>query len=186
MTIAFDVTGRAAPAGHTRQARHEAIAVLATGMGLMAIGIGTLALDTPHALNGMAGHSHAALLHVATPGEATASAPQRPSTVVKPVSCERLPNAPGKSLTTLTVEFSPNAHTPRHRHPGSVMTFVTRGQVRSQLAGGPAEIFGAGQSWFEPPGTIHLFAENASATEPAEILAIFVADDDCGPLTIFD
>jgi hypothetical protein len=27
---------------------------------------------------------------------------------------------------------------------------------------------------------------NASATEPAELLAIFVADDDCGPLTIFD
>jgi quercetin dioxygenase-like cupin family protein len=186
MTIALDVTRRAAAAGGTRRARHKAIAALATGVGLMAIGMGTFALHTREVVNGVASHSHAAILHVAAPGEATASAPQRPATVVKPVSCERLPNAPGKSLTTVTVEFPPNAHTPRHRHPGSVMAFVTKGQVRSQLTGGPAEIFGVGQSWFEPPGTIHLFAENASATEPAEILAIFVADSDCGPLTIFD
>jgi len=89
-------------------------------------------------------------------------------------------------LTTVTVEFAPNAHTPRHRHPGSVMAFVLTGRVRSQLGGGPVETFGPGQSWFEPPGTIHMFAENASATEPASILAIFVAEDDCGPLTIFD
>lgn len=41
-----------------------------------------------------------------------------------------------------------------------------------------------GQTWFEAPGAIHSFAENASATAPAELLAIFVAEDDCGPLTI--
>ncbi|MEI9431006.1 hypothetical protein [Mesorhizobium sp. Cs1299R1N3] len=33
---------------------------------------------------------------------------------------------------------------------------------------------------------IHLFAENASTTEPAELLATFIANDDCGPLTIPD
>ena len=50
----------------------------------------------------------------------------------------------------------------------------------------PEKTFVAGQSWFEPPGAIHLFAENASTTEPAQILATFVADDDCGLLTIPD
>jgi quercetin dioxygenase-like cupin family protein len=113
-------------------------------------------------------------------------AASRPATIVRPVSCERLPNVPGKSITTVVVEFPPNAFSPRHRHPGSVTAFVLKGKVRSQLDNGPAETFAVGQSWFEPPGTIHMFAENASATEPASLLATFVADDDCGPLTIFD
>ena len=39
-------------------------------------------------------------------------------------------------------------------------------------------------TWFEAPGAIHTFAENASATEPEELLAIFVAAIACGPLTI--
>lgn len=110
----------------------------------------------------------------------------RPATIVRPVSCERLPNVPGKSITTVVVDFPPGAYSPRHRHPGSVTAFVLKGKVRSQLDGGPAETFGIGQTWFEPPGTIHMFAENASTTEPASILATFVADDDCGPLTIFE
>jgi quercetin dioxygenase-like cupin family protein len=110
----------------------------------------------------------------------------RPGTTVKPLSCERLPNVPGKSITTALVEFPPNAYTPRHRHPGSVTAFVLKGTLRSQLEGSPAGTYTAGQTWFEPPGTVHLFAENASVTEPAELLAIFIADDDCGPLTIPD
>lgn len=110
----------------------------------------------------------------------------RPTTVVTPISCQKLPNVPGKSLTLALVDFPPGAYTPRHRHPGSVAAFVIKGTLRSQLEGGIAETFVAGQSWFEPPGAIHLFAENASTTEPAQILATFVADDDCGPLTVPD
>ncbi|MFE0755552.1 cupin domain-containing protein [Inquilinus sp. NPDC058860] len=108
----------------------------------------------------------------------------RPATVVRPLSCEALPNVPGKSITTATVDFPPGAYTPAHRHPGSVTAFVIAGAVRSQLAGEPPRTFGPGTTWFEPPGALHLFAENASATEPARILAVFVADDNCGPLVI--
>ena len=125
----------------------------------------------------MLGHVHAeAHAHAAPTG--------RPASVVKPVSCEALPNVPGKSITTVTVDYPPGAYTPAHRHPGSVTAYVTRGTVRSQLAGSPPQLYGPGTGWFEPPGALHLFAENASATEPAQILAIFVADDNCGPLVI--
>ena len=44
----------------------------------------------------------------------------RPATVVKPLSCERLADIPGKTITTAIVRFPPNAYTPAHRHPGSV------------------------------------------------------------------
>jgi quercetin dioxygenase-like cupin family protein len=122
--------------------------------------------------------------HIHAQAEAGATPGARPATVVKPLSCEALPNVPGKSITTVTVDFPPGAYTPAHRHPGSVTAFVIRGTVRSQLAGGPPQTFGPGTTWFEPPGALHLFAENASATEPAQILAVFVAGDNCGPLVI--
>ncbi|QPC91074.1 cupin domain-containing protein [Mesorhizobium sp. INR15] len=124
-------------------------------------------------------------MHMAM-ADAGSGAQARPKTVVTPISCERLPNVPGKSITTAIVAFPPNAYTSRHRHPGSVSAFVLKGTLRSQLEGGPVGTFAKGQTWFEPPGVIHLFAENASATEPAELLATFIADDDCGALTIPD
>ncbi|MPY75556.1 MAG: cupin domain-containing protein [Alphaproteobacteria bacterium] len=114
------------------------------------------------------------------------AAAARPTTVAKPVSCEKLPHVPGKSITTMVVEFPPNAYSPAHRHPGSVTAYVLKGKVRSQLGGGPAITYKTGETWFEPPGTLHQFAENPSATEPAALLATFVAEDDCGPLTVYE
>lgn len=129
-----------------------------------------------------AGLSHGAMQMASADSNAAA----RPRAVQHPVACERLPNVPGKSITTVLVEFPPDALTPRHRHPGSVTAYVLKGTLRSQLNDGPIETFGPGGTWFEPPGTIHSLVENASPTEPAEIMAIFVADSDCGALTIFD
>ena len=48
---------------------------------------------------------------------------------------------------------------------------------RENSATGPARVYKAGESFFEPPGSEHLVSENASATEPASLLAVFVADD---------
>jgi quercetin dioxygenase-like cupin family protein len=108
----------------------------------------------------------------------------RPATVVKPLSCEKLADLPGNAITTATVLFPPNAYTPAHRHPGSVTAYVIKGAIRSQLAGGPPITYTAGDTWFEPTGALHLFAENASTTETAELLVVFVANENCGPLVI--
>ncbi len=51
------------------------------------------------------------------------------------------------------------------------------GVIRSQLQDQPPIVYWAGESFFEPPGSVHLLAENMSATEPARILAVFVADE---------
>lgn len=110
----------------------------------------------------------------------------RPATTITPVSCQPLPHVPGKAITTVVVSFPPNALTPAHRHPGSVTAYVLKGAIRSQLASGDPVTYGTGGSWFEPPGVLHLFAENASATEPAEMLAVFVADQNCGPLVVYE
>jgi quercetin dioxygenase-like cupin family protein len=95
---------------------------------------------------------------------------------VEPIASYALPNVPGKRVTIVRVSYGPGGFTRAHRHAGSVTAYITRGEIRSQLAGGPVETFKVGQSFFEPPGATHLVSANASSTEPAELIAVFVAD----------
>jgi quercetin dioxygenase-like cupin family protein len=105
---------------------------------------------------------------------------------VTPVRSEKLPNAPGKSLTAVVVNYAPGGKSASHHHAGSVFAYVLSGSIRSEnSATGPARVYKAGENFFEPPGSEHLVSENASATEPASLLAIFVADDGA-QLTTFE
>jgi quercetin dioxygenase-like cupin family protein len=98
---------------------------------------------------------------------------------VKKVFASQLPNVPGSSLTAFVVDYAPGGKSPTHHHAGSVFAYVLSGAIRSQVStDGPAKIYRAGESFFEPPGSSHLVSENASQTEPASLLAVFVAPDD--------
>jgi quercetin dioxygenase-like cupin family protein len=96
---------------------------------------------------------------------------------VEPITSHALPNVPGKRVTIVRVFYGPGGFTRAHRHSGSVTAYITKGEIRSQLAGGPVETFKVGQSFFEPPGATHLVSANASNTEAAELIAVFVADE---------
>jgi quercetin dioxygenase-like cupin family protein len=97
----------------------------------------------------------------------------------KPVFATVLPNAPGKKLTVLQVAYQPGAKSASHEHAGSVFAYVLSGKIRSEVSTlGPAKVYEAGEGFFEAPGSVHKVSENASATEPASLLAIFVADED--------
>jgi quercetin dioxygenase-like cupin family protein len=89
-----------------------------------------------------------------------------------------LPNVPGKALTAVLVQYAPGQKSPVHHHAGSVFAYVVSGAIRSEnSATGAVKVYHAGEAFFEPPGSTHLVSENASATEPASLLAVFVADD---------
>jgi quercetin dioxygenase-like cupin family protein len=96
----------------------------------------------------------------------------------RPVFSEKLPNVPGKTLTGVLVQYAPGARSSSHAHAGSVYACVLSGNVRSEnSATGPAKVYSAGEGFFEPPGSMHTVSENASDSEPASLLAIFVADE---------
>jgi len=105
------------------------------------------------------------------------TASPRPRAVVRPVSSEALPNVKGKRITTVLVEFPPGGFSPPHHHGGSVTVYVLSGVIRSQLEGQVATVYRSGETFFEPTGVPHLLAEKVSTSEPATILAIFVADE---------
>ena len=97
-------------------------------------------------------------------------------------------NVPGKSLETVTVSYPPGGKSAAHHHAKSafIMAYVISGAIRSQLEGQPARVYHAGETWSEAPGAHHTVSENASATEPAELLAVFLLDTGDGPLTTDD
>ena len=97
-------------------------------------------------------------------------------------------NVPGKSLIGVTVSYPPGAKSGPHHHARSafIMAYVISGAIRSQVEGEPARVYHAGETWNESPGAHHTISENASATEPAELLAVFLVDAGDGPLTTDD
>jgi quercetin dioxygenase-like cupin family protein len=90
----------------------------------------------------------------------------------------QLPNCPGKSIKGVLVEYGPGGDSPGHTHPKSAFIYATvlEGAIRSQVNDGPVTTYTAGQSFSELPGDIHRVSANASQTEPAKLLAVFVLD----------
>ncbi len=99
-----------------------------------------------------------------------------------------LPNVPGKSMRAVLVEYQPGGTSSAHTHPKSAFIYATvlEGAIRSKVNDGPVTTYSAGQGFSEFPGDRHGVSENASATEPAKLLAVFVVDTDETELTTPD
>jgi len=89
-----------------------------------------------------------------------------------------LPNVAGKSMKGVLVEYGPGGSSPGHTHPRSAFIYATvlEGAIRSQVNDGPVRVYRAGESFAEMPGDHHGVSANASSTEPAKLLAVFVVD----------
>jgi quercetin dioxygenase-like cupin family protein len=96
---------------------------------------------------------------------------------IKPVFDLDLPNVAGKTFKVVEVSFAAGTKANAHRHGNAfVYAYVLSGSIRSQLAGEPAQIYHAGQSWFEPPGAHHILTQNLSRKKSARLLVVFVAN----------
>jgi quercetin dioxygenase-like cupin family protein len=119
---------------------------------------------------------------------ATPSIAQDKSEVVTPNFDQAIPGIPGKSLIAVTVDYAPGAASPSHTHAKSafIYAFVISGNIESQVNDGQKRIYHAGESFFELPGAHHVVSRNASSTEPAKLLAVFVVDTKDRALTTPD
>ena len=89
-----------------------------------------------------------------------------------------LPNVPGKSMKGVLVEYAPRGSSPAHTHPASAFIYATvlEGAIRSHVNHGPVRVYHAGENFAELPGDHHGVSANASDTEPAKLLAVFIVD----------
>ena len=127
------------------------------------------------------------LLVAALPfGSVLADAPKEKNAKVTLVYQHELPNVPGKSIKGVLVEYGPGGYSPGHTHAKSAFIYATvlEGAIRSQVNDGPVTIYTAGQNFSEMPGDRHAVSANASETEPAKLLAVFVVDTNEKELTL--
>lgn len=109
---------------------------------------------------------------------AHAQGPAEPQETVKQVFDRELPNIPGKALVALEVLYPPGGASPPHTHPKSafIYAYVLSGEIVSAVDDEKPRIYRAGEGWHEAPGARHRVSRNASRTEPAKLLAIFILD----------
>lgn len=83
----------------------------------------------------------------------------------------------GWSVTAVEVSYGPGESSPAHRHPGITIAYVLECEIRSKVGDGPEQTYAAGQMFLENPGELHAVSRNASATRPAKLLAVLLAEN---------
>ena len=107
---------------------------------------------------------------VAAAEQATSHAPTR-----RDVISQELPGEPRRDIILIEVTYPRETGSPPHLHANGVMAFVVSGTIVSKVGDGPEQMFHAGDAWWEPLDAIHRVSRNPSSTEPATLLAIYVA-----------
>jgi quercetin dioxygenase-like cupin family protein len=80
-------------------------------------------------------------------------------------------------LSVGEVIIAPGATGAMHRHPGPTSVYVLEGAVEIQLEGVPAQVYRAGDTFYEDPHQLHISTRNVSQTQPARILAFHLSHE---------
>ena len=80
------------------------------------------------------------------------------------------------TVTAVEVSYEPGESSAAHRHPGITIAYVLEGEIRSKVGDEPERTYAAGQMFLETPNQLHGVSANASATKPAKLLAVMLAE----------
>ena len=78
-------------------------------------------------------------------------------------------------VTVSYVDYPPGRVGQIHHHAGFVLAYVLEGAIVTKISGQEEKTYRVGEMFFEPPGSTHEVSNNASATQPAKLLAMIFA-----------
>ena len=110
-----------------------------------------------------------------SPVDAAQTAPTAPQA---PVFTRDLPavSLDGWEIRVSHVDYAPGRVGMPHQHGGFLFAYVLQGSVVAQVLGqgvsDEVRTYHTGEMFYEPIGSTHQVSKNASATEPARLLAI--------------
>jgi quercetin dioxygenase-like cupin family protein len=93
-----------------------------------------------------------------------------PAPTVNPLLTRALPDAPGKEVVMLTVEYPPGGSSPPHRHNANIFVYVLEGSLVMKVDGGKEVTLRQGETFYESPTDVHVVSRNASSSKPAKFL----------------
>ena len=88
------------------------------------------------------------------------------------------------SATVVEVTFEPGQEDSQHRHTGPVFCYVLEGEYEHALNDEPVKKYKAGDTFYEPSGSVHRVARNPSAKNKTRLLAVILHPRDTKEVTV--
>src|SRR5262245_25967934 len=88
------------------------------------------------------------------------------------------------SVTVREITFEPGQQDLSHRHIGPVFGYVLEGEYEHALNDEPIKTYKAGETFYEPTGSLHRVAQNPSNKNKTRLLAVIVHARDATIITI--
>jgi quercetin dioxygenase-like cupin family protein len=88
------------------------------------------------------------------------------------------------SATVLEVTFEPGQKDPPHRHAGPVFGYVLEGEYEHALGDEPVKTYKAGETFYEPSGSVHRVARNPSGKTKTRLLAVILHPREAREVTV--
>jgi quercetin dioxygenase-like cupin family protein len=90
----------------------------------------------------------------------------------------------GATVEVVTIE--PGQKDTAHRHVGPVFGYVLEGEYEHALDDEPIKTFKAGETFYEPSGSVHRVARNPSGKTSTRLLAVILHPRDVKQVTVRD
>ena len=88
------------------------------------------------------------------------------------------------SATMREVTFEPGQNDSPHRHAGPVFGYVLEGEYEHAMDDEPVKTHKAGETFFEPSGSVHRVARNPSDKTKTRLLAVVLHPRDAKNITV--
>jgi quercetin dioxygenase-like cupin family protein len=88
------------------------------------------------------------------------------------------------SATVVEVTFEPGQKDAPHRHTGPVFGYVLEGEYEHTIDAEPVKTYKAGDTFYEPSGSVHRVARNPSGTTRTHLLAVVLHSRDTKEVTV--
>ena len=86
--------------------------------------------------------------------------------------------------TVQEVTFEPGQQDSPHRHTGPVFGYVLEGEYEHALDDEPVKTYKAGETFYEPSGSVHRVARNPSGKTRTRLLAVVLHSRDTKETTV--
>jgi quercetin dioxygenase-like cupin family protein len=88
------------------------------------------------------------------------------------------------SATLVEVTFEPGQKNTPHHHAGPVFGYVLEGEYEHALDDEPVKKYKAGETFYEPSGSVHRVARNPSGKTRTRLLAVILHSRDTKETTV--
>jgi quercetin dioxygenase-like cupin family protein len=94
----------------------------------------------------------------------------------------------GKAASAAVVEvtFEPGQKDSPHRHAGPVFGYVLEGEYEHAIDDKPVTTYKAGETFYEPSGSVHRVAQNPSSTTKTRLLVVILHPRDVKEVTVWE